>query len=224
MLEASVLNRANPAFETARGMVCDLDRLTELVWACRDDGMAASVSSLQADRAPWGKAGRLRVHGLSIGTSEPACSRRSVADRLAVRSPEMAAWRGRVPVVVRGRESRPHGEGEQVLVGLQRRRNKPVDAVYQADQAWLLDIQCRLYRWSRAEPADAYRDMWNWVTDPRNLRLAWRRVASNRGARSSGPDEVRSGTSSVARGRNASSTGSGGSSAMAATGRPRCGA
>ena len=64
-----------------------------------------------------------------------------------------------------------------------------MDAVYQADQVWLLDIQRKLYRWSRAEPADAYRDMWNWVSDPRNLRLAWRRVASNRGARSAGPDK-----------------------------------
>jgi RNA-directed DNA polymerase len=65
-----------------------------------------------------------------------------------------------------------------------------VDAAYQADKAWLLDIQRKLYAWSRAEPDDAYRDMWNWVTDPRNLRLAWRRIASNRGARSSGPDRV----------------------------------
>ena len=64
-----------------------------------------------------------------------------------------------------------------------------MDAVYQIDRVWLLDIQRKLYRWSRAEPADAYRDMWNWVTDPRNLRLAWRRVASNRGARSAGPDK-----------------------------------
>ena len=64
-----------------------------------------------------------------------------------------------------------------------------MDSVHQADKAWLLDIQRKLYRWSRAEPDDAYRDMWNWVVDPRNLRLAWRRVASNRGARSSGPDK-----------------------------------
>ena len=65
-----------------------------------------------------------------------------------------------------------------------------MDTVYQADQAWLLDIQRKLYTWSRTNPDDAYRDMWNWVTDPRNLRLAWRRVASNRGARSSGVDKV----------------------------------
>ena len=65
-----------------------------------------------------------------------------------------------------------------------------MDSVYQADKVWLLDIQRKLYTWSRAEPDDAYRDLWNWVIDPRNLRLAWRRVASNRGARSSGTDKV----------------------------------
>ena len=39
-----------------------------------------------------------------------------------------------------------------------------VDSIYQADKAWLLDIQRKLYTWSRANPDDAYRDMWNWVT------------------------------------------------------------
>jgi hypothetical protein len=112
--EASVFNKANPEHETARGTVRDPDRLTLLVWACRDNGTAAGLSSWPADRAPWGKADRLRIQGLSIGTSEPARGRRSVADRLAFRSREKVAYRGRVPVVVRGRESRPHGEGEQV--------------------------------------------------------------------------------------------------------------
>ena len=65
-----------------------------------------------------------------------------------------------------------------------------MDTVYQADKAWLLDIQHRLYKWSRAEPDEAYRDLWNWVTDPRNLRVAWGRVARNRGARSAGADRV----------------------------------
>jgi len=100
-------------------MVRDPDRLTVLVWACRDNGTAVGLSSWPADRAPWGKAGRLRVQGLLIGTSEPTRGRRSVADRLASRSQEKVACGGRVPVVVRGRESRPHGEGEQVSVGLQ---------------------------------------------------------------------------------------------------------
>jgi group II intron reverse transcriptase/maturase len=73
---------------------------------------------------------------------------------------------------------------------LQAKEKKLVDANYQADKAWLLDIQRKLYTWSRANPDDAYRDMWNWVIDPRNLRLAWRRVSGNRGARSSGADKV----------------------------------
>ena len=47
-----------------------------------------------------------------------------------------------------------------------------MDTVYQADKAWLLDIQRKLYTWSRTNPDDAWRDMWNWVTQPQNLRLA----------------------------------------------------
>jgi hypothetical protein len=43
-----------------------------------------------------------------------------------------------------------------------------VDTVYQADKVWLLDIQRKLYTWSRSTPDDAWRDMWNWVTQPQN--------------------------------------------------------
>ena len=64
------------------------------------------------------------------------------------------------------------------------------DVNYHADKAWLLDIQSKLYTWSRNHPDDAWRDMWNWLTDPRNLRVAWRRVAANRGARTAGVDKV----------------------------------
>jgi RNA-directed DNA polymerase len=73
---------------------------------------------------------------------------------------------------------------------LQTKEKRLVDSSSQADKAWLLDIQRKLYTWSRANPDDAYRDLWNWVTDPRNLRLAWQRVSGNRGARSSGADNV----------------------------------
>ncbi len=59
---------------------------------------------------------------------------------------------GRVPGVVRGRESRPHGEGEQVSVGLQAKEKQLVDSNYQADKAWLLDIQRKLYTWRRGIP------------------------------------------------------------------------
>jgi hypothetical protein len=64
-----------------------------------------------------------RVHGFSIGTQEPAGSRRLVANRQALWSRARAARGDGAPVVVRGRESRPHGEGGQVSQGLGRRRN-----------------------------------------------------------------------------------------------------
>jgi len=63
-----------------------------------------------------------------------------------------------------------------------------VDTVYQADRAWLLNIQRKLHKWSRDHPDEAWRDLWNWLIDPHNLRVAWWRVASNRGARSAGVD------------------------------------
>lgn len=63
-----------------------------------------------------------------------------------------------------------------------------VDTDDQADEAWLLSIQRKLYQWSEANPDGCYRDLWNWVTDPRNLRCAWRQIASNRGARTAGVD------------------------------------
>jgi RNA-directed DNA polymerase len=66
----------------------------------------------------------------------------------------------------------------------------PVDSGEQADKAWLLDIQRKLYTWSRNHPGEAWQDMWGWLTSPRNLRLAWRRVARNRGAGSAGVDQV----------------------------------
>ena len=64
-----------------------------------------------------------------------------------------------------------------------------MDTDEQADKTWLLDIQRKLYTWSRNHPDEAWRDMWHWLTDPRNLRLAWRRIARNRGARSAGVDK-----------------------------------
>src|SRR5258708_10513284 len=38
----------------------------------------------------------------------------------------------------------------------------------------------------REHPEDSYGDLWNWVTDPRNLRSAWRRIARNKGSRTAG--------------------------------------
>ena len=63
-----------------------------------------------------------------------------------------------------------------------------VDSDDRADQAWLLSVQRKLYQWSRNNPDSCYRELWNWVTDLRNLRCAWRKIASNKGSRTAGPD------------------------------------
>jgi RNA-directed DNA polymerase len=63
-----------------------------------------------------------------------------------------------------------------------------VDMDHWADEAWVLGVQRKLYQWSKANPEDAWRDMWGWVTDLRMLRHAWQRVASNRGGRTAGID------------------------------------
>lgn len=90
--------------------------------------------------------------------------------------------------VVRARESRVHGEGRQEVGTHPKSEERSVDADQQADKAWLLDVQRKLYQWSRDNPGEVYRKLWNWVTDPRNLRCAWRHVASNKGKRSAGID------------------------------------
>jgi len=65
-----------------------------------------------------------------------------------------------------------------------------VDTDAKADKAWLLGVQRKLYQWSREHPEGAYRELWGWVTDLRNLWCAWRTVASRKGRRTPGIDGV----------------------------------
>ena len=65
-----------------------------------------------------------------------------------------------------------------------------MDSNDQTDEVWLLGIQRKLYQWSREHPQTSYNDLWNWVTDDRNLRCAWRRIAANKGRRTAGIDGV----------------------------------
>jgi group II intron reverse transcriptase/maturase len=65
-----------------------------------------------------------------------------------------------------------------------------MDLDYQADRVWLLSIQRKVYKWSKSVPNDAWEDMWNWITDIRNLNVAWNRVSKNKGARTAGVDKV----------------------------------
>ncbi|MEE8241163.1 MAG: group II intron reverse transcriptase/maturase [Nitrospirales bacterium] len=91
-------------------------------------------------------------------------------------------------VVVGARESRVQGEGGQGTDRFAATEEPSVDSDDQAEEAWLLGIQSKLYQWSRTNPDGCYRDLWNWVTDLRNLRCAWRRIASNKGSRTAGID------------------------------------
>jgi len=59
---------------------------------------------------------------------------------------------------------------------------------FKADSAWVLSVQRKLYQWSKANPKEAYRELWNWITDIRNLRYAWNRVSSNKGKHTPGID------------------------------------
>ncbi len=65
-----------------------------------------------------------------------------------------------------------------------------MDTDAKADKAWLLGVQRKLYQWSQENPEGQYRELWGWVIDPRNLRCAWRTVASNKGTRTPGIDGV----------------------------------
>ncbi len=106
------------------------------------------------------------------------------------RRPGTGAREGGASVVVRARESRVHGEGRQRDGALLKSEQRSVDTDQRADEVWMLNVQRKLYQWSRENPNDNYRELWNWVTDLRNLRCAWRRVASNKGKRTPGVDGV----------------------------------
>ena len=50
-----------------------------------------------------------------------------------------------------------------------------------ADRQWLQSEQKKLYLRSWTEPSYVFAKVWGLVTDPRNLRCAFARVARNRG-------------------------------------------
>jgi retron-type reverse transcriptase len=52
----------------------------------------------------------------------------------------------------------------------------------------VLEIQAKLHRWASDDPHRQFGDLFNLVTDPGFLRVAWDRVAGNKGARSAGVD------------------------------------
>lgn len=56
------------------------------------------------------------------------------------------------------------------------------------DREWLQNEQRKAYTRSRQNPDYVFRKLWGLITDPRNLRVAFARVARNRGRRTAGVD------------------------------------
>ena len=125
-----------------------------------------------------------QVNNRNMGTeSDPPVRKTGYRQRLGKGHPQ-----GGVRVVVRERESRLHGEGEQGIGTTSKPEKRAMDLAHQADYAWVLSVQQKLYQWSQKHPTEAYRELWNWLTDLRNLREAWRRVAQNKGKHTPGTD------------------------------------
>lgn len=59
--------------------------------------------------------------------------------------------------------------------------------LYRAERR-VLAIQAKLHRWSGDDPHRRFDDLYNLVTDPSFLLVAWDRVRNNRGARTAGVD------------------------------------
>ena len=60
-------------------------------------------------------------------------------------------------------------------------------AVFTAERR-VLEIQTKLHRWASDDPHRRFDDLYNLVTDPAFLLVAWGRVRSNKGARTAGVD------------------------------------
>ena len=52
----------------------------------------------------------------------------------------------------------------------------------------VLRIQTKLHRWASDDPGRRFDDLFNLVTDPATLLVAWERVRTNKGARTAGVD------------------------------------
>jgi RNA-directed DNA polymerase len=97
---------------------------------------------------------------------------------------------GGASVVVRARESRVHGDGRQEKRTEAKTLERAMYVATQSDKDWLQSEQGKLYKRGQEDPSYVFRKLWGLITDPRNLRIAVARVASNRGRRTAGVDGV----------------------------------
>lgn len=62
----------------------------------------------------------------------------------------------------------------------------------------VLEIQTKLHRWAGDDPNRRFDDLYNLVTDPAFLLVAWDRMRNNRGARTAGVDGMTARYSKIA--------------------------
>jgi len=74
-------------------------------------------------------------------------------------------------------------EGQEVAGEYRRTEPEP-----RAGKGRVLGIQTKLHRWATADASRRFDDLFNLVTDPAFLLVAWERVRTNRGARTAGVD------------------------------------
>ena len=115
--------------------------------------------------------------------------------------PAEGRGRGGAVVVLRGRESRSHGEGRQRVsqgedcngrrhAGEHRRRDRLARPGVGGGRGTKRRMQLKLHRWAGEDPARKFGDLFNLVCDPAFLVHAWQRVAGNTGARTPGVDRA----------------------------------
>ena len=113
--------------------------------------------------------------------------------------PAEGCGRGGAAVVLRGRESRPHGEGRQrVSQGGDCNvvEDTPVNtgvAVWPdpvSAAAAVRRMQLKLHRWAGEDSSRRFGDLFNLVYGPAFLMHAWQRVSGNTGARTPGVDRA----------------------------------
>ncbi len=139
------------------------------------------------------------IKRLSVNTGTlPCCSLRLESVQvvgIGASSAEGAAVGGGL-VVVRARERRVHGEGGQQVSsdssGNIRRmalvNTDELDSAILRAELRVLNIQAKLHRWANDDPHRRFEDLFNLVTDPGFLLVAWDRVRRNKGARTAGID------------------------------------
>jgi len=71
-----------------------------------------------------------------------------------------------------------------------RKQEGDADASIPVNTGVILDMQRKLYGWSRNDPQKVFSDLFNLVCDRRTLALAWKQLSKNQGSRTPGIDGV----------------------------------